>query len=84
MEQYTCFHCPETTKVGVLDKLDVTLFFVVLGIATHSSLVEHVCDAVSLHRQIKKSMLGSRSQSVCSVPRSWRDRWPSYWESTVV
>lgn len=42
------------------------------------------CDAVSLLAgQIKKSMLGSRSQSVLSVPRSWIDRWPAYWGSTV-
>lgn len=33
--------------------------------------------------QIKKSMLGSRSQTVFSVPRSWTDRWPSCWGSTA-
>ncbi|KAF3853834.1 hypothetical protein F7725_014522 [Dissostichus mawsoni] len=55
-----------------------TLSPVMRGEATHTFCLLSMCDAVSFLRQIKESMLGSRSQSVLSVPRSWTDRWPAY------
>lgn len=60
-----------------------TLSPVMRGEATHTFCLLSMCDAVSFLRQIKESMLGSRSQSVLSVPRSWTDRWPAYSGSTV-